>query len=186
MSPDEHQRVVAHALSDYMDARDEDVPAAWARLESVLHAPRDSMIIAETARAAHHALEQEIKARRDLIAAIESGPNNLLPVFVALDDTHFVVGLGNGVYQRVGVAPGEEGAPRLLDPAELEQRGPALATLDSSGGLIVDVYWADEHPELFLLIFGSDEGRVVSVGGDADDSRPHAQPPALPLEAGRS
>lgn len=184
MTAVEQQRVVAALLSQYMDARDEEVPAAWARLESALRAPRDSMIIAETARAAHRALQEAIEARRELIEAIEGGPNNLLPILAAIDESHYVVSQGNGVYQRVGVAPGEEGAPRLLDPEELARRGPALAALDASGSLIVDVYWPDEHRELFLLVFGGDEGRVVSVGDDADDRRPDAEPLPLPLEAG--
>jgi len=186
MSSPEQQRRVGRALGEYLAATDEDAPAAWDPLESTLQAPRDSLIIAETARAAHQALQQEIEARQELIAAIEGGPNSLLPVLAIIDENHFVISQGNGVYQRVGVAPGEDGAPPLLNAAEFTERGPALAALDSSGSVIVDVYWLDEHEDLFRLVLGGDEGRVVRVGDDAEDAEPDAEPIPLALEAGGS
>ena len=186
MSSADQQHAVGRALAEYIEASDEDAPTAWGRLERTLQAPRDSLIIAEAARAAHQALAQEIRARQELIEAIEGGPNNLLPVLAAIDETHYVVSVGNGIYQRVGVVPAEDGAPPLLSPAEFEQRGPALAALDSSGSVIVDLYWLDEHEDLFLLVLGGDEGRVVSVGDGADDGRPDAEQIPLPVEVGGS
>ncbi len=184
-SADRH-RVVGRALSEYLAASDEEAPAAWGRLESTLQAPRDSLIIAETARAAHQALEQEVEARQELIEAIEGGPNSLLPVLAGIDDRHYVVSVGSGVYQRVGVVPPTAGEPPLLTPTELEARGPALAALDPSGSAIVDVYWLDEHEDLFRLVLGGDEGRVVSTDDDADEARTDGRQMPLALEANAS
>jgi len=183
MSSPEHQQAIGRALADYVATSDEDAPAAWGRLRSILQEPQDSLIIADAARGAHQALEQEVQARQELIEAIEGGPNNLLPVLACIDDIHYVVSVGNGVYQRVGVMPPEDGAPALLSPAEFEERGPALAALDSSGSVIVDIYWLDEHADLFRLVLGGDEGRVISIDGGADDARPDAQQIPLALEA---
>ncbi len=186
MSSPDHQLAIGRALAEYTAASDEDAPAAWERLRSMLQEPQDSLIIADAARGAHQALEQEVRARQELIEAIEGGPNSLLPVLACIDDRHYVVSLGNGAYQRVGVMPPEGGEPPLLCPEEFEERGPALAALDSGGGVIVDVYWLDEYPELFLLVIGPDVGRVVSVDDGPDDARPEAQQIPLALEADAS
>lgn len=186
MSSPEQQQLVGRALAAYLSASDEDVHAAWGPLRGTLREPDDSLIIAETARAAHQALQQEIEARQELIAAIEGGPNSLLPVLAIIDEHHFVISQGNGVYQRVGVVPGEDGAPPPLSAAEFAERGPALAALDSSGSVIVDVYWLDEHEDLFRLVLGGDEGRVVSKGDEADSAGPDAEPIPVAVQAGGS
>jgi len=183
MSSEDRNRAIGRALRQYLGARDEDVPAAWGQLESLLTVPRDSLLIADAARGAHKALEQEVRTRRELVEALETGPNSLLPVLGCIDDMHYVVSIGNGVYQRVGLMPPEDGEPRLLRPEEFEARGPALVALDSSGSIIVDVYWPNENEELFHLVLGGDEGLVLGVDDGADGAGADAEAIPLALEA---
>ncbi|MGC9320421.1 MAG: hypothetical protein ACP5KN_20475 [Armatimonadota bacterium] len=154
---------VSEAIERFVSADAEHVEDAWLHLLSVCEFPRDARLLADQARAAHQALVEEVPQRQALVEALEQGPNRLLPVLMGLGDGFFVLSRGRGEFERVSVLPPSDDEPPILTPEQLAARGPALAALDPSGALIIEVYWPDQHIELFRLTLGAEEGRVVSV-----------------------
>lgn len=158
------------AIERFVTADAEDVEQAWQALVAVCEWPRDARLLADQARAARQALIEEVEERQALIEALEQGPNRLLPVMMGLGGGFFVISRGRGEFERVSVIPPSDGEDPVLTPEELEARGPALASLDPSGALIIEVYWPDERLDLFRLILGAEEGRVASVGAGPKDA----------------
>ncbi len=208
MSTPERHRLVAQLFESYVTAEDEQADDVWAHLRMLLDTPDDMRVIADYARSARRALMDEVQRRKDLVEAIEGGPNPLLPVMMGLGQDCYVVSHGRGSYSRVRAVKldgeddedeqqppllfhdeddGEDhGDEPLLDPEELARRGPCIAALDPSGSIIVDVYWPDlaDHRDLFFLVLGGDEGTVEDPDADATPERAAEPPQRIPVNAG--
>jgi hypothetical protein len=147
---------MAMALEAYVTADPEDLEAAWERLARHV-GPGNIRLMADEARSARRALEAQLEELEEL----QEGAGPLLPVISGLDRNRFVVSTGRGAFDWVVALPDPQKGGPIIDAQELEERGPALAALDRSGSVIVDVYWPDENFDLFKLVLGSEEAHVA-------------------------
>ena len=163
------ERLMADSLEAFIGADSpENTNSAWERLSLMVRNTDDVRFIAEAARATHKALAKQVEEMRQLVAAIEGGPNPLLPVVMSLGENSYVVSHGRGQYSRVAAMLDQETGEPLLSPEEFDSRGPCIGALDPNGSLVVTAYWYDENPDLFLMLLGQDEGRVDTVEDDYD------------------
>ena len=162
---------ISEALQRFISAESpESALRAWANLAACVQGPDDIRLIAERARAAERALVEEIKRRKELIEALEAGPNPLLPAIMDLqEDGHFVVSLGHGQFHRVSCQLDAESGQPVLTPDDLEQFGPVLVALDPGGSTIVRAYPPTEDRNLLFDLFAADQGTLEGVGGGDED-----------------
>lgn len=173
---------LAHALDLYLKADSGDgLARAWEALSERVRTVEDVRLVAETARAAHRALVEEVQRRKELIETIEGRPNSILPVVAGVEPEGFIVSQGRGQYTLVGAMPDAETGAPVLTHDELTERGPCMGALSPDGSLIVQALWPDEHMELALLIFGQDMGMIDSLDDELEDGG-MPLPVQVPLE----
>ena len=164
------EQAVGSALERYVGAETaEEMGRAFMNLAPLVQTPEAIRVLAEAARSSHKAHAETVEKLQDLVKAIEGGPNPLIPIVMAIGDDGFVASHGRGQYSRVASMLDLETGLPLVDRDEFEDRGPCIAALDPNGSLIVDAYWVDEEPDLFMLLLGQDVGRIESLDHDFDD-----------------
>ena len=159
----------------------EDVARACDNLCERVKTVEDVKLVAETARAAHRALIEEVQRRKELIETIEGRPNSILPIVAGVEPHGFIVSQGRGHYTLVGAMLDAETGTPVLTQDELAERGPCMGALSPDGSLIVQALWPEDHPDLALLIFGHD---TFIIDGLDDELEGSGTPLPVPVPVG--